>query len=455
MRLPDPQRSYAVLIGASTYHFSELRDLPAVRRNLDVLAEMFTDQTIGWLPLERCIVLPDPTDVRLVYRTLRRYAGLAEDTLLVYFAGHGRTGQHNELYLSMTDTDPDELRVSALPFDLIRDVFGDSPAANRVLILDCCFSGRAIQDMSGPDEAILGQIGIEGTYTLTSSPANAVALAPAGADYTAFTGELITLLRTGIPDGPELLTFATIYRHLLHTMTILGLPLPKQRGTGTVDQLALARNPAHHPDQPMVSFSQGAGAFAQAHTATATSHHRRLGQNIQNGLRIQNKKTLYMVTAPLIPLSGAVNFYGLSLLANPVNNWSYVFALIFLLGELATLAVAAGLYRVTFRPFDLRIDTHGIELNVAGRCTSYRWQEIERVTIRRPQGKAAHAIYIIPARGAPPPQKVSWFVSWFEGFPKLEKETGRIFVAPVTGFNIREIKIALTRYAGSRWHPDE
>src|SRR5262249_5608067 len=110
-RLPDPQRSYAVLIGASTYHSPELPDLPAVRGNLDALAEMFTDHTLGWLPRGRCIVLPDPTDVRLVYRTLRRYAGLAEDTLLVYFAGHGRTGPHNELYLSMTDTDPDELRV--------------------------------------------------------------------------------------------------------------------------------------------------------------------------------------------------------------------------------------------------------------------------------------------------------------------------------------------------------
>jgi hypothetical protein len=36
-----------------------------------------------------------------------------------------------------------------------------------VVILDCCFSGRAIQDMSGLDASILGQLGIAGTYTLT------------------------------------------------------------------------------------------------------------------------------------------------------------------------------------------------------------------------------------------------------------------------------------------------
>jgi hypothetical protein len=77
VRLPDLQRSYAVLIGTSTYHFSELADLPAVRNNLDGLAEILTDQALGWLPAERCVVLSDPTDVRAVYRTLRQYAAIA------------------------------------------------------------------------------------------------------------------------------------------------------------------------------------------------------------------------------------------------------------------------------------------------------------------------------------------------------------------------------------------
>ncbi len=249
------------------------------------------------------------------------YPAIAEDTLLVYFAGHGRTGPRNELYLGMTDTDPDELPVSALPFDFIREVFGDSPAANRVLILDCCFSGRAIQDMSGPDEAILGQIGIDGTYTLTSAPANAVALAPIGAHYTAFTGELITLLRTGLPNGPELLTFATVYRQLLHTMTILGLPLPRQRGTGTVDQLALARNPARHPGQAPAPPSQRAGASAPAPTDTAASHHTRSRQGVQDGLHVQGKKTSYAVPL-LIALAAGIFFLIMAALPWLGNNYS-------------------------------------------------------------------------------------------------------------------------------------
>ena len=249
-RLPDPQRSFAVLIGTSHYSSTELPDLPAVRNNLNALARLLTHPMLGGLPTQRCVVLPDPSDARTVYRALRQYAAAAEDTLLVYFAGHGRTGPRNELYLGLATTDPDELPVSALPFELVREVFRDSPADNRVVILDCCFSGRAIQDMSGLDASILGQLGIAGTYTLTSAPANAVALAPAGAAYTAFTGELLQLIHTGVPGGPELLTLNDIYRRLRHTMRQRGFPLPEQRTVGMSDQLALTRNPAHHLPPP-------------------------------------------------------------------------------------------------------------------------------------------------------------------------------------------------------------
>jgi len=243
VRLPDPQRSYAVLIGTGTYRSDQLPDLPAVANNLQDLSDVLTDPALGGLPTERCVLVPDPSDPRTLFRTLRRYAVAAEDTFLVYFAGHGQTGLRNELYLSLAETVPDELKVSALAFDLLRDVLADCPAANRVVILDCCFSGRAIQDMAGED-SLLGQVGIEGTYVLTSTPVNAVALAPAGAAHTAFTGELLRLLRSGIPSGPEFLTYGEIYRQLLYTTTTRGLPVPRQRGTGTVDLLALSRNPA-------------------------------------------------------------------------------------------------------------------------------------------------------------------------------------------------------------------
>ena len=228
------------------YHNHGHRIGPPEGLGIREMARVLTHPMLGGLLAQRCVVLADPSGVRTVYRILRQYATSAEDTLLVYFAGHGRTGPRNELYLGLANTDPDELSVSALPFELVREVFADSPADNRVVILDCCFAGRAIQDMSGLDARILGQLGIAGTYTLTSAPANAVALAPQGAPYTAFTGELLQLLQWGVPGGPELLTLNEIYRRLRHTMRQRGFPVPEQRTVGMADLLALTRNPAHN-----------------------------------------------------------------------------------------------------------------------------------------------------------------------------------------------------------------
>src|SRR5215470_12815874 len=95
--LPDPGRSRAILIGASTY--SHLGELPAVRNNLTGFRDILINAALGGLPVDKCTILEDPGSGRDVYQALREQATAAEDTLLVYFSGHGRIGDRNELYL--------------------------------------------------------------------------------------------------------------------------------------------------------------------------------------------------------------------------------------------------------------------------------------------------------------------------------------------------------------------
>jgi WD40 repeat protein len=243
--LPHPEASRAVLIGATTY--KHLENLPAISNNLTGFRDVLIDSTFGGLPANKCTVVEEPSSGRDVYRAVRRQAQEAEDMLLVYFTGHGRIGARNELYLCLPDTHPDELAFTALAYEQLREAVADSRATKKVVILDCCFSGRALADQAGDDETITGQVGIEGSYILTATPANAVALAPPGERYTAFTGALLDLLRTGIPGGAELLTFAAIYPRLAYTLTSRRLPRPRQQGTDTIAQLALTRNPGYNP----------------------------------------------------------------------------------------------------------------------------------------------------------------------------------------------------------------
>jgi hypothetical protein len=247
VRLPDPRRSYAVLIGSSRYASAGLSDLPAVAGNLAGLASVLTDPALGGFPRDRCIVVPDPASAGAAGRTLREYAARAEDTLLVYWAGHGWPGPGDEFHLGMTG-EADGMPPGALAVGLVREAMLRSPAAHRILILDCCFSGRVVP-VTGVTWALLGQAATEGADVLVSAPPSPVYFSRPKETYTAFTGALIAVMRNGIPGGPELLTLGTIYGQLLYALASRGLPRPQQSGTGTATQLALARNPAFHRQQ--------------------------------------------------------------------------------------------------------------------------------------------------------------------------------------------------------------
>ena len=173
---------------------------------------------------------------------------------MVYFAGHGRLGARNELYLCLPDTNLDELPFTALAYESLRQAVADSRATKKVVILDCCFSGRAWQTSAGGEGTIVGQVGIEGSYILTATSANAVALSPPGERYTAFTGALLDLLNTGITGAQELLTFGEIYQRL--KSDLISRQRREPEGTDTITDLALTRNRAYAlPPRPDAALS--------------------------------------------------------------------------------------------------------------------------------------------------------------------------------------------------------
>jgi ATP-dependent Clp protease ATP-binding subunit ClpC len=120
----------------------------------------------------------------------------------------------------------------------------DSSARNRIVILDCCFAGRAIEWMAAPGGPDAGHLDISGTHVLTATSATRHAHAPEGARHTAFTAALIDLLRRGTPDAGSLIRISDIYPNLVRALRSRGLPTPQQRGTDAIGDLALTRNPA-------------------------------------------------------------------------------------------------------------------------------------------------------------------------------------------------------------------
>jgi caspase domain-containing protein len=244
VRLPDPEGSRAVVVGAAAFHDDALPDLPAVRDDVTGLAGVLTSPAGTGLPAEHCVVVAgDAGPIRLGERIVTA-AAEAEDLLLLYYAGHGLLDGHGRLHLALPSTDPNRPLWTGFPFAAIRETFAEARARTRVVILDCRYSGR-VSDGSAAGGTLAGQLDMAGTYTLTAATADETARAPSGAGHTTFTGELLTLLTEGDPEGADLLTLGHIYQRLRGGRHRRGLPVPDRCGTRDADALALTVNHAH------------------------------------------------------------------------------------------------------------------------------------------------------------------------------------------------------------------
>ena len=148
MQLPDIHRSRAVLIGVSD--FLHLPPLPSVASNLRGLTTCLGDTDLWGLLESNCIIVAQPTSSGEIIDSVEEAAGEAEDTLFVYYAGHGLVdGWNGELSLTLAGSVQGRAH-TATPYEWVRRAIVNSRAGRRILILDCCYSGRALGTMLIP-----------------------------------------------------------------------------------------------------------------------------------------------------------------------------------------------------------------------------------------------------------------------------------------------------------------
>ncbi|MEU4392763.1 caspase family protein [Kribbella sp. NPDC023855] len=261
MRLADPAGSRVILVGTSEYQDDNLPDIAPVANNVRALASIFRDPEFGALDEASCHTLINANRHEATLQ-IARWCREADDVLVVYFSGHGLIGNNGELLLAFTDTDYGLSEFSALPVEQLRRALFDSPARTKVLILDCCYSGRAIPTMAAADATVLGQVEVAGTYTLTSAPRDLQSLYREGERFTVFSGALISVLRNGVSGAPALLSVDVIYRNLLRRLRAEQLPEPRQLHSDTAGDLALVHNAAFDAKESRAQLPQPATAKA-------------------------------------------------------------------------------------------------------------------------------------------------------------------------------------------------
>ncbi|MCT2594450.1 tetratricopeptide repeat protein [Streptomyces sp. N2-109] len=247
MTLPDPAASRALLIGV--HEFARLGDLPAVRNNAPALERLLTTPAVSGLPPGHCHVVQQPTDPGALGDNLYEVAEAATDTLIVYYSGHGLVGDDGTLHLALPDSWPGGRWHRSLRYDVVRDAVVTSPARRKVVIIDCCYSGRALNAWMS-EGTTAARVDIDSTFVLTATAEDVQALCPADEEYSALTGELIRVLEGGIPGGPAELTMEAVHDQLYTALRDKGRPLPQHGPRNRGAKIVLAANPAHRGPPP-------------------------------------------------------------------------------------------------------------------------------------------------------------------------------------------------------------
>ena len=243
--LPDPEVSHAVFIGSAFY--STLPPLPGVTNNLDRLNSLFAGQAVWNLPSDHRTVLHEPATALEIVKAVRHAAQEAKGGLFVYFAGHGLVDRDTgDLHLAIPDSEERDPHLTALPYDWVRREVLRSPALHRIVVLDCCFSGRALGMMSEHSvKSTIDRAEIDRTYLMAAAAENSTAIAPEGDVYTSFTGELIHALENGAHNDSPLVDLDTLHTLVENGLNAKGYPPPQCRDRNQAGKTPFARNAAY------------------------------------------------------------------------------------------------------------------------------------------------------------------------------------------------------------------
>ncbi|MFD9791902.1 caspase domain-containing protein [Streptomyces sp. NPDC059070] len=185
----------ALLIGNADFEdASALKRLRGPTSDLRELKAALTDPEVGlpWHVTELPDGLKREVDVAMSEFFEDAYP---DERLLLYYSGHGQLDADGRLYLCARDTRVERMWATAVRHWDINDLMDRCAAGAIIVILDCCFSGRAT-DSKGADTA--APLAGRGRFVLSSCGRRELARdAAVEGEPSLFTGHLVAALRHG------------------------------------------------------------------------------------------------------------------------------------------------------------------------------------------------------------------------------------------------------------------
>lgn len=226
-------RTYrALLVANSTFPADahNLQELEGPRNDPALLRDALCDRDAGLVPSDNVRLVTERTMTE-VLREVEDFVCSAsrDDTLLLYYSGHGVLDQTNELFLCTRDSRIDRLRSTAVKASDVRQMIDNSMAGTTVILLDCCHSGRW---KGGEIPAALSG---RGSFVVTSSRSGELANDTDVRNHASlFTHHLVEGLLHGAKDrdGDGIVNLSELYEYVHGVLSETGRPVPQKRFAG-------------------------------------------------------------------------------------------------------------------------------------------------------------------------------------------------------------------------------
>ncbi|MCX5262252.1 caspase family protein [Streptomyces canus] len=242
-------RRLALLIATYDYEDTGLRRLTAPAHDAEAFAAVLKDPDIAGFEVTTLINEPHHqvgAAIGDLYRDRRR-----DDLTLLYFTGHGLKDEDGRLYLATANTRRDSLLFTSLPAEQVDQAMSGCMSRQKVLILDCCYSGAfpAGRIAKGDTNVhALERFQGRGRTVLTASDATQYSFEgsqPRGeATQSVFTRYLVAGLRDGSADldGDGNITLDELYSYV-HDRVIDEMPQQRPKKQDNVEgRIVIARN---------------------------------------------------------------------------------------------------------------------------------------------------------------------------------------------------------------------
>ncbi|MGX9728811.1 MAG: caspase, EACC1-associated type [Candidatus Electronema sp. VV] len=239
-------KRYAILIASSRYPDEPgLTELRCPENDVDALNEVLRSPDFG--QFAKTVVLKNKPSHEVLEQieTVLHDAG-REDLVLIYFSGHGKLNPSGQLCLAAANTKLRTLGSTSIPVERIKSFFDAADTRQRILILDCCYSGAVGKDFvkGGVDNQLQLMSGGQGTFIMTASTGIQVAVEKEGDSLGLFTKHLVEGIRSGEADRNEdgFVDIHELYQHVYEKVRAEGAQEPMKWGLHAKGKMIVARS---------------------------------------------------------------------------------------------------------------------------------------------------------------------------------------------------------------------